>query len=171
MNTVICYDLDSTLFDVSHREHLAPEGENRSAVENWIAYSKGCIADNPVEGVAESARLFSEAGHRIHIVSGRNVEAYEETVFVLNLHGIPFDEIRLHRADDLRHNGEYKAAYINQLFEHGYQPILMFEDHVEVCEIIEEQTGVPCVTVRPRYQDNIGVSFNLGQHAELTVAK
>jgi hypothetical protein len=164
---VVCYDLDSTLFDVRHREGLAPDGPNRGDVDNWIAYSKGCIDDTVVEGVAQSARMFHAAGYRIHIVSGRNVEAYEETLEILKRSNIPVDEIRLHSADDLRHNGEYKALYINELKARGFTPELMFEDHIAVCEMIEERTGVPCITVRPRYEDNVGVSFNLNQHAEL----
>jgi hypothetical protein len=166
---VVCYDLDSTLFNVQHRENLAPDGPNRRAVENWIAYSKGCINDTAVEGVAKSARMFYRAGYGIHIVSGRNVEAMDETIAVMNKFQIPWSEIRLHSSDDLRHNGEYKAQYINELKDRGYAPELMFEDHEEVCLMIEELTGVPCITVRPRYEDNVGVSFNLGQHAELTV--
>lgn len=169
MNTrkVVCYDLDSTMFDVQHRENLAPEGQKRADVENWIAYSKACIDDTVVEGVAQSARMFYAAGYRVHIVSGRNIEAMEETITALTLNNVPFDEIRLHNADDLRHNGEYKAQYINELRGRGYRVELMFEDHVAVCEMIEERTGVPCITVRPRYEDGVGVSFNLGQHPEL----
>lgn len=158
------------MFDVQHREHLAPDGPNRGDVENWIAYSKGCVGDTVVAGVAQSARLFHAAGYRIHFVSGRNVEALEETIFVLRLNDVPFDEVRLHRADDLRHNGEYKSEYINSLRERDLEPVLMFEDHVTVCEMIEERTGVSCITIRPRYDDTIGVSFNLNQHPEL-VAK
>lgn len=164
---VALFDLDSTMFDVQHREHLAPEGPNRGDVENWIAYSKACVADTVVEGVAQIARLLHDAGTLVHFVSGRNEEAMEETVFILDLNGVPWDEIRLHKADDLRHNGEYKSEYINSLKERDLEPVIMFEDHVVVCEMIEERTGVPCITVRPRYDDAVGVSFNLNQHPEL----
>lgn len=165
--TVILYDLDSTLFNVQHREHLSPVGPNRADTQMWVDYSKGCINDTVVEGVAQSARLFKRAGHLIYVVSGRNIEAYQETVDVMAKYNVPWDVIRLHHDDDLRHNGEFKSGYINELKAAGLEPVLMFEDHIEVCEMIEELTGVPCLTVRPRYEDKIGVSFNLGQHAEL----
>jgi len=167
---VVLYDLDSTLFNVQHREHLAPEGEARKLTSSWIAYSQGCVDDTAVEGVATSARMFAAAGYRIHIVSGRNVEALEQTIEVMDKYRIPFNEIRLHRDEDLRHNGEYKSQYINELKESGFEPVLMFEDHISVCEMIEERTGVPCITVNPRYDDGVGVSFNLNQYPEL-VAK
>lgn len=166
---VISYDLDSTMFNVQHREHLAPEEHLKGALENWIPYSKGCVDDTVVEGIAESARLFKAAGYRIHIVSGRNVEAYDETVWSLNTNDIPYDEIRLHTSDDPRHNGEYKAAYLNSLRDRGLTPMLMFEDHEAVCAIIETQAHVPCITVRPRYEDNIGVSFNLNETKSLVL--
>lgn len=163
---VICYDLDSTLFDVHHREHLAPPEEDRGPAENWIEYSKGCINDTVVEGVAESARLFSEAGYRIAIVSGRNVEAREETISVLKRYNVPWDILRLQTSTDIRHNGEYKVQFIQELFDQGLHVSLMFEDHISVCEVIESRTGVPCITVRPRYEDGVGVSFN--QASEVT---
>lgn len=164
---IICYDLDSTMFDVHHREYLAPEGPNRGEVDNWIDYSKACIDDTVIEGVAQSARLFAEAGFYIYFVSGRNIEAYQETVDTLHKWNVPWHYIRLHRADDPRHNGEYKSQFINELIASGNRVELMFEDHVSVCEMIEERTGVPCITVRPRYDDGVGVSFNLNQHPEL----
>ncbi len=166
-NKVVLYDLDSTMFNVEHREHLAPAGTDREDVNNWIAYSKGCISDTVVEGVAQSARMYHEAGYRIHIVSGRNEEAREETILVMALNNVPWDEIRLHAASDLRHNGEYKSLYINELKGRGFEPVLMYEDHVSVCEMIEERTEVPCITVRPRYDDQVGVSFNLSEYPEL----
>jgi glutaredoxin len=152
------------MFDVQHREHLAPSGADREDVDNWIEYSQACVDDSLVKGVAKTAWMFHVEGYLIHFVSGRNEEAMKQTQETLIKHGVHFDEIRLHKADDLRHNGEYKAEYINQLKERGFEPVLMFEDHVEVCEMIEALTGVPCVTVKPRYVDSVGVSFNLNQH-------
>lgn len=164
---VIVCDLDSTLANTYHREHLAPEMHLREPVENWIPYSKACIDDTVIEGVKRALNLYAEAGMLIHFVSGRNIEALAETIQWLDANEIHWDFVRLHRHDDLRHNGEYKSAYINSLREDGFEPVLMFEDHVSVCEMIEERTGVPCVTVRPRYEDSVGVSFNLSEYPEL----
>lgn len=170
MNTVIVTDLDSTLYDVQHREGLAPLTD-RDLLESWIGYSKGCVDDTVVPGVAKALQLLAQAGHRIHVVSGRNVEAYDETLNRLQDDFIPVDEIRLHGASDPRHNAEFKIQYINSLFDRALQPILMFEDHQTVGEAIYRATGVPVVSIRPWYTDNVGVSFNLGQHPELAVAK
>lgn len=164
---VVLTDLDSTLANVHHREHLAPVGAAKKDGSNWIAYSKGCVNDEVVNSVATALRMYHQAGYRIHVVSGRNVEAYGETVQWLKANGIYVDEIRLRGENDFRHNAEFKSHYINGLKDLGLEPVLMFEDHVSVCEIIEERTGVPCITVRPRYEDGVGVSFNLDQHPEI----
>lgn len=164
---VIVCDLDSTLANTLHREHLAPEADLRADVENWIPYSKACINDTVIAGVRQALNLYAAAGYLIVFVSGRNEEALEETKQWLFDNKVSCDGIRLHKATDLRHNGEYKANFINELKENGFEPVLMFEDHVSVCEMIEERTGVPCVTVRPRYEDNVGVSFNLSEYPEL----
>lgn len=165
---VVACDLDSTIANTQHREHLAPPGALRADVDNWIAYSQACIGDPVIAGVAELIRILHfAAGYDIHFVSGRNEEALPQTIEWLEKNDIPWAEIRLHAADDLRHNGEYKAQYIKGLIAEGRDVKLMLEDHIEVCEVIEELTGVPCITVRPRYDDNVGVSFNLSQHPEL----
>jgi uncharacterized HAD superfamily protein len=160
----VCYDLDSTMFDVFHREHLAPEGALRADVDNWIDYSKACVGDTPVAGVMKSAKMFKKAGYNIFFVSGRNFEAYDETIAVIEANDIPWDSIRLHKSDDLRHNGEYKVQAIRDYIELGYEIELFFEDHVSVCEMIERETGVPCISVNPRYNDGVGVSLNLNQY-------
>lgn len=166
----ICYDLDSTLFNVEHRAHLAPEGLDKADNANWIPYSKACVDDEAVEGVAASARLYHAAGFYIYILSGRNIEALDQTILALRLNNIPWDAIRLHRDSDLRHNGEYKVKALNDLKDSGITPVLMFEDHQSVCEAIEKEAGVPCVTVAPRYKDEIGVSFNLNEYPDLANA-
>lgn len=163
---VVACDLDSTVADTQHREHLAPPADQKANVNNWIPYSMACVDDTPIPGVVAALRSLKEAGHRIFFVSGRNIEAMEATQEWLIKHDIPFDHIRLHRENDLRHNGEYKAQVINSWKNNGFDVRLMLEDHISVCEIIEEKTGVPCLTVRPRYDDKVGVSFNLNQDTE-----
>lgn len=162
---VILSDLDSTISHVHHREHLAP-ATDRELLESWIDYSRACIDDEVIEGVAQALRLYREAGYSIGFVSGRNVEAEEETKQWLTKNNIPFDFVRLHTPEDPRHNAEHKVKYIESLQSYGFEVVLMFEDHVSVCQEITEKTGVPCVTVKPHYDDGVGVSFNLSQYTD-----
>lgn len=163
---VVLSDLDSTLANVHHREHLAPKSEaERDELKSWIPYSKGCVDDTVVSGVLRALLLHKRGGALIGYVSGRNEEAISETISWLEEVGAPVDLIRLHGENDPRDNADHKVASIKNLQALGYDVALMYEDHVSVCEIIERETGVPCVTVRPRYNDGVGVSFNLARAA------
>jgi hypothetical protein len=169
MPSIVLYDLDSTISNTLHREHLAP-AENREALESWIEYSKACINDPVIEGVAASARLYQRLGAAVGFVSGRNEEARDETIAWLERHSIHPDLLKLHDENDPRHNGEHKAKFVKELQAKGWTVELFFEDHISVCEYIEAETSVPCVTVRPRYEDNVGVSFNLVNGKEAVTA-
>jgi hypothetical protein len=152
---VLC-DLDSTLSNTSKREHLAVTSANHA---DWVAYSKACIDDEPIAGVLAAIRGLAKI-YPIYIVSGRNEEAYWETVEWLSNNGITPYGLRLRRANDIGHNGYYKVEHIQELQRRGLQPIMMFEDHEGVADMVEKMTGVPVVRVRPPYTDNVGVRFN-----------
>lgn len=160
---VIACDLDSTLCDTKHREYLAPSGEYRESTYSWVDYSLACRDDGLIEGVARALNLFYELGYQIHFVSGRNEEARGATVDWLQRHGVKFHALRLHDHTDVRHNAQYKVGYLKSLQARGYDVRLMFEDHISVCELIEKETSIPCITVKPRYEDHVGVSFNAAE--------
>ena len=154
---VVLLDLDCTVADTRHRAHLAPE--DKTNTQNWINYSKACVEDIPLAGPIRTVQLLSEQ-YPIFVVSGRNTEARAETLSWMIVHKVPFTRMRLHNRYDIRHNGEYKAAYVRELRAQGYDPILMLEDHEEVSRLVEAE-GVPVLTVNPRFTDTIGVSFNV----------
>lgn len=156
MTDIVLSDLDSTLADTRGREKFAAIGGSH---EDWIAYSKACIDDAPITGTIAALRLYADAGYPIFLVSGRNIEAEKETRTWLAIHEVPFHHLRLRKSGDIQHNGQYKAAYVRELRDRGFNPVLMFEDHVGVSELIEAES-VPVVTVNPRYEDAIGVNFN-----------
>jgi len=157
---VVLCDLDNTLSDTRHRAHLGVEADGKHRSHDfWIPYSKACTGDSVIESTAVALTLFREAGALIYLVSGRNVEAERETLLWLMENGIPFDSLRMRAPHDIQHNGEYKVAYVRELKEQGFKPILMLEDHEGVSELVAAE-GVPVMTVNPRYVDPIGVNFN-----------
>lgn len=156
MNKVVLVDLDSTLYNTKHRDHLAPE--DREDTQNWVPYSMACFGDTVVESVKTVVNMLAK-DHLIFIVSGRNNEAYAQTVYRLLEDDVTHDIIRLHTQHDLRNNAEFKVAYLHKLQSLGYEVVLFIEDQVSVAEAIEE-AGVPVLVVNPRYEDKIGVAFN-----------
>lgn len=153
---IVLSDLDSTLCNTEQRAHLATGSTSHA---DWVAYSKACSADRVIAGVAETLRALQEH-YPLFFVSGRNVEALTETKIWLRRHHLGADNVRLRHAEDLMHNGEYKVAHVRSLQAAGFKPIVMFEDHVGVADMIEEQTGVPVVRVIPPYVDTVGSRFN-----------
>ena len=111
------------------------------------------------------------AQYPLFFVSGRNVEAYTETAEWLKRFEIPVSGLRLRGESDPLHNGEYKVAHIHHLRNIGYEPILMLEDHVSVSKLIQEKTGVKVLTVKPWYEDTVGVNMNNVRENELLGAK
>lgn len=158
----IVTDLDSTVCNVEHRSNLAPQDKTLNL--NWVEYSKACIDDTPNEAVVRLLQILALT-FPIFVVSGRNVEAVEETQEWMRRHNVPYTEIRLHSDSDLRHNAEYKLEYIQSLRDRGYEPVLMLEDHQAVADAVTA-AGVPTLLVTPPYEDSIGVSFNLQDYTD-----
>jgi hypothetical protein len=152
----VFFDLDSTIANTEHRSDV----QGSKSHESWITYSRFCLGDTPIDGTVTALRIFYSQGFEIHLVSGRNAEAEPETRAWLAHHRIPFDFLRLRTADDIRNNALYKVAYILDQKERGTEAVLFFEDQLAVSETIQRETGVSVVTVRPWYEDKVGVAGN-----------
>lgn len=152
---VVLTDLDSTVANTEGRAHLAAVGNPSHA--DWIEYSRACVNDEPIAGTVATLRLLKAADYPIFIISGRNAEATEETIYWLRQHNVPFDHLRLREPGDIQNNAEYKAWWVRKLRDMGFEPVLMLEDHVGVARAVEAE-GVPVLTVRPWYEDTVGVN-------------
>lgn len=155
---VVIADLDSTLSNTTKRAHLAAPGSAEHA--DWVEYSRACVHDEPLAGPVAAIRALS-LHYPLFIVSGRNVEAYTETVTWLRRHDIHPEGLRLRAAGDIQDNGDYKVAFIEDLRRQGFDPIVMFEDQPHVADRVEA-AGVPVVRVNPGYEDEIGVRIVAG---------
>jgi hypothetical protein len=164
---VVLTDLDSTVANTEGRAHLAVPGAPRH--EDWIAYSRACVNDEPIAGTVRTLQLLAASGLPIFIVSGRNVEAVQQTQEWLARHNVPFDHLRLRKPDDIQDNAEYKAAWVRELRQNGFDPVLMLEDHIGVAKLVEAE-GVPVLTVRPWYEDTVGVRVSSMENRETTVS-
>ena len=68
-----CWDLDSTLCDTRHRQHMAAQVREKKAT--WLEYSLACADDEPIEGAVAMVR-FIAAQDRLIGIAG----AYRSTV-------------------------------------------------------------------------------------------
>ena len=148
--TVVCFDLDSTLADTSHRQPMIPD--IKAGLKTWEDYSLACSGDSVMEAPALVARILYQK-HLIHVVSGRDSVAASLTEKWLWRNGIPVDVLSLRPAGDDTPNGERKASYVRQLQEDGFEVELFIDDWPENAAVIRELTGVPVLVVNPCYPD------------------
>lgn len=111
---IILCDLDGTLADGRHREHLV-SGEKK----DWDAYFALCGYDTPIVPVFRWVQALSE-DHTICIVSGRSDAYWKETMLWfqgLSMNGLPLriDHIFMRAASDHRPDTLIKADFLKHL--------------------------------------------------------
>lgn len=147
-NTVVCWDLDSTLRLTRHRWHLAPTVDPASS---WPIYAQACEDDEPNPGHIAALKLHAPH-HQTHIVSGADISSQPQTMRWLRRHLIPYDRVTLsdYSAGE-RKNSQIKIDYIRSIRAEGLVVVLFYEDHPHVAKNIYEETGVPVVLGNPNY--------------------
>lgn len=145
--SVVTVDLDSTLCDNSHRQHLlkGPDGP----LEQYLKYERLCGGDCLVEGVAAVVRLLGQS-HALIGVSGRTEAVRGITWDWLNRHDFGFADLRLDDSDGywFYHHSDYKAHQISKLQEEGHDVVLHLDDWSSTVESLKP-LGVPVLVVRP----------------------
>ena len=143
--TAVLFDLDSTLADTWHRQHMVPE--IRAGKATWDEYALACEDDKPIEGTRALMSVLW-LHHQIHIISGRSGVAKDQTDLWLRRHGFQFDYLRLREPGDHRPNAEPKIAYASGL---PVTVVLFVEDWKDAADKIQEATGIPVLLVNPGY--------------------
>lgn len=111
---IVIVDLDGTLADGSHREHLVT-GEKK----DWNAYFALCGGDKPIEIVFRWVQELSK-DHTICVVSGRSDAFWRQTsMWFLEMAwaGFPlrFDHIFMRAASDKRPDTMVKADFLKHM--------------------------------------------------------
>ena len=139
----VIFDLDGTLADDHHRNHLAKAGQ-------WDEYFDACDGDTPIPHVIQVLRDLAAAGHHIEIWSGRGYgaegAARQKTVNWLSKYGIwkDIENLRMRLHDDRRRDTELKAEW---MATYG-KPDIVFEDRDQAVAMWRA-AGVPCFQVAP----------------------
>jgi hypothetical protein len=147
---LVAFDKDSTLADTSHRRWLALKVVNGE--ENgytWLDYSRACTDDKPVEAARELMYLLAPY-YTLYVMTGS--EDCREAREWLRVHRFPYSQVLFRQPGDRTENGLLKVRWIRELQEKGYKVRLFVEDYVETAKVIEEETGVPVLTLNPRYE-------------------
>lgn len=150
LRPVVCWDLDSTLFDTFHRQGMVPE--IKAGRLTWDDYSRACVNDFLIAGTAALLRLM-EPAYRHVVVSARSEAARDLTEEIIRRHRLPVSEVRLRPLGDTTDSGLLKANVIRTLQAQGCVIVLFVEDWPEAAGTITRETGVPVLVVNPCYPD------------------
>jgi len=151
MTRAVLWDLDSTICNTAHRQHMVPAIKAKQG-PTWEDYSMACTGDTPVEGAVALVRLL--AANRLVMqygVSGRSEAARDRTLEWFKRYGVPLDGLYLRPDGDHTPNGRYKVNVINQLRDSGVDVVLFVEDWKETAQYIHEMTDVPVLVVQGDY--------------------
>lgn len=148
--TILTVDLDSTLCDTGHRQATI----TRDGTMDWDAYSLACSDDVLIQPTETMIRVFKDAGHEIHYVSGRTIAALDKTSEWLDRHNLPVDGLWLDDTPGGDHfayyggHAAYKVARVKQVeIRTGGKVIMHIDDWAEV-KVALEDAGIPCLCVR-----------------------
>ena len=132
------FDLDGTLANTAHRDHLRPESNGNG--DEWVPYSMQCAGDSVIVPVREL--ILGGAWNVIWIVTGRTELARELTEAWLHSHFIDYDELIMRADGDHRNNVTLKLEALDRIEALGYEVTLWVDDYPRVIEAMAER-GIP----------------------------
>ena len=128
---LICFDIDGTLADVSHRVHLW-----RQKPKNWSMFKSEMVNDAPIEQICTIAREMVFTGHQIILCSGRGDDTRELTEQWLHDQGIHWEKLYMRLANDYRGDDIVKKELLDQIVvDFGKKPDIVFDDRPRVVKM------------------------------------
>jgi predicted secreted acid phosphatase len=124
----ICFDLDGTICDVSHRrQYVVTKPRNWDAWNNGISFD---VPNPPVKFVYNSLRV-SHPNVDIFIVSGRSDDYKNETIFWLNKYNFIYDGLYMRKEGDYRDDVLVKSEIVDEI-EKTHNILFVFDDRPRV---------------------------------------
>ena len=139
----IIFDIDGTLMDIEHRKKFVEQKP-----KDWNSFRDLTSEDTPNLDVFAVAIALQKAGNRILVASGRNKSQRAITLKQLMGQGLVFNELYLRSDNDYRPDYELKSGMLDQMFEAGYTPTLVFDDRTSVVDMWRSR-GLRAVQVAP----------------------
>lgn len=130
MDEQVIFDLDGTLSDNRHREHLI-EGEDKK----WRKYLDKCVEDSPVQKMVSKLNKISEE-YEIIILTCRSDEVEEETIDWLEKHNVNYDKlIMLPEGRWKIKDSKFKRDELRTM----ENPVKAFDDKESNCRMLYEE--------------------------------
>ena len=130
---LICFDIDGTLADLSHRVHFWQQEP-----KNWKMFKSEMVNDAPIEQIRNIAVMMLH-GHDVIICTGRSEDTREITEAWLTKHNINFEKMYMRAEKDFRGDDIVKLELLNQIVvDFGKKPDIVFDDRPRVVKMWRE---------------------------------
>jgi hypothetical protein len=136
----IIVDMDGTLSNASHRQHLV-----REKPKQFDKFYDLCGLDEPHLHVITAVQALA-AHYPIVIVSGRIERTRGITIEWLIQHRVPWHEMHMRPNGDFREDHILKAEILDQKILPKWEPMMAFDDRDRVVAMWR-QRGIPCMQV------------------------
>lgn len=151
---VILFDLDKTLTDHSHRDHLAPPAHRYEEPGAWLDFNMASADDRLIDEMAQLYFLVSLGSARwnrhekppvqLVLMTSRQEAAREITEEYFANHGLVFDDVIM-RPDE---QGCSPAVFKRQAIEAiGPERVLLAIDDDETVADMLNELGITCLRV------------------------
>lgn len=146
MTTIVC-DMDGTLSNCLHRQHLAEQGK-------WNEFHSLLLDDEPYADVATFLALLPKK-HKVIIVTGRDIFFQDDTLLWIELHKLngSIDHVIMRPENNFESDHTLKPKLLQNYFGGKKEVVLsevsiVLEDRDKVVEAWRNY-GLPCWQVRP----------------------
>lgn len=131
---LICFDIDGTLADLSHRVHFW-----RESPKNWNMFKSEMVNDTPIEQICKIARMMHTEGHTVILCSGRSEDTRGWTEQWMHKHFILYDKLYMRAEKDYRGDDIIKLELLNRIVvDFGRKPDIVFDDRPRVVKMWRE---------------------------------
>lgn len=140
MTEAIVFDVDGTLANNDHRQHLLI-GQK----PNWDAFFAAMAGDQPNEPIIKLYEALKNTGkYTCILVSGRPEIFRNQTIDWLNQNRIFFDLLKMRPAGDRRPDHEVKEEILRDLQTEGFQILFAIDDRTSTVKMWRAN-GIMCL--------------------------
>lgn len=138
----VVFDVDGTLSNDAHRNHIA-----RTKPTNWDLYHERCVGDVPYEPIVELLRAMRAFHYRIALCTGRPDTYRKVTEDWMDTWGIAYDKLLMRPRDNHVRDFTMKPDLILTAKLYPEDVLFIVEDRTRMVEAWRD-LGYTCLQVR-----------------------